>query len=141
MKRLAASIMVAARQNGYTVQENRQAVVGSIQEYYQLMQHMASMCHLDVWYQHIDLEQIMRMVRRKGRELIQKEEQKANRRTNEGVFPKLTEVIDRQYRIKDEPQLIVHFVDQGDVKKTQEYEAAWIKDYLAAYLKTLPDDR
>jgi uncharacterized protein (DUF2252 family) len=141
VKRLAASIMVAGRQNGYTAQENQQAVVASIQEYHSLMQRMASMCHLDVWYQHIDLEQIMGMVKRKGRELIQKEEQKASRHTNEGVFPKLTEVVDGQYRIKDEPPLIMHVVDQGDVTKTQAYEHEWVKDYLAAYLETLPDDR
>src|SRR6266496_2739960 len=141
VKRLAASIMVAGRQNGYTAQENRQAVVGSIQQYHRLMQRMASMCHLDVWYQHIDIEQIMGMAKRKGRELIQREEQKASRHTSEGVFPKLTEVVDGQYRIKDEPPLIVHVVDQGDVKKTEEHEAEWIKDYFAAYLGTLPDDR
>ena len=99
------------------------------------------MCALDVWYQHIDLEQLMGMVKRKGRELLQKQEQKASRRTNEGVFPKLTEVVDGQYRIKDEPPLIVHVVDQGDVKKTQEYEHEWIKGAFDAYLETLPDDR
>ena len=97
--------------------------------------------HLDVWYQHIDIEQMMGMVKRKGRERLQKEEQKASRHTSKGVFPKLTEVVDGQYRIKDEPPLIVHVVDQGDVKKTQEHEAAWIKDYFAAYVETLPDDR
>jgi hypothetical protein len=32
------------------------------------MQRMASMCHLDVWYQLIDIEQIMTMVKRKGEE-------------------------------------------------------------------------
>jgi uncharacterized protein (DUF2252 family) len=141
VKRLAASIVVAGRQNGYTAQENQQAVVGSIQEYHTLMQSMASMYALDVWYQHIDFEQLMSMAKRKGRELLQKEEKKASRRTSEGVFPKLAEVVDGQYRIKDEPPLIEHVVDQGDVKKTQEYETAWIKDYLAAYLETLPDDR
>ena len=30
---------------------------------------------------------------------------------------------------------------QGDVKKTQEHEAEWIKDSFAAYVETLPDDR
>src|SRR5438552_9998217 len=38
LKRLAASIVVAGRQNGYTAQENRQSVVVSIQEYHKLMQ-------------------------------------------------------------------------------------------------------
>ena len=79
---------------------------------------MASMCALDVWYQHIDFEQIMGMVKRKGRKILTKEERKASRRTSEGVFPKLAEVVDGQYRIKDEPPLIVHVVDQGDVTKT-----------------------
>jgi len=53
----------------------------------------------------------------------------------------MAEVVDGQYRIKDEPPLIVHVVDQGDVTKTEEYEAARIKDYFAAYVETLPDDR
>src|SRR5215831_13947930 len=50
LKRLAASIVVAGRQNGYTAQENRQSVVSSIREYHTLMQQMASMCYLDAWY-------------------------------------------------------------------------------------------
>ena len=54
LKRLAASIVVAGRQNGYTVQENRQAVVGCVEEYRRLMRQMASMGALEVWYQHLD---------------------------------------------------------------------------------------
>src|SRR6266849_10718685 len=41
VKRLAASVEVAGRQNGYKAQENRQAVVGSIQEYHTMMQRIA----------------------------------------------------------------------------------------------------
>jgi len=141
VKRLAASIVVAGRQNGYTAQENRQSVINSIQEYHTMMQRMASMCALDAWYQHIGFEQLMGMAKHKGQKMLQKAEQKASRRTSEGVFPKMAEVVDGQYRIKDEPPLIVHVVDQGDVTKTEEYEAARIKDYFAAYVETLPDDR
>jgi uncharacterized protein (DUF2252 family) len=100
VKRLAASIVVAGRQNGYTAQENRQAVVGNIQEYHRLMQHMASMCALDVWYQHIDIEQLMGMVKRKEQKRLQRGEQKARHRTNLEAFPKLAEVVEGQYRIK-----------------------------------------
>jgi len=141
VKRLAASIVVAGRQNGYTAQENRQSVINSIQEYHTMMQRMASMCALDAWYQHIGFEQLMGMAKAKGQKMLHKAEQKASRRTSEGVFPKMAEVVDGQYRIKDEPPLIVHVVDQGDVTKTEEYEAARIKDYFAAYVETLPDDR
>ena len=36
------------------------------------MQRMASMCALDVWYQHFDIGQIMELAKRKGREELQK---------------------------------------------------------------------
>jgi uncharacterized protein (DUF2252 family) len=141
LKRLAASIVVAGRQNGYTAQENRQSVVSSIQEYHTLMQQMASMCALDVWYQHIAIEEIMGLVKRKEQERLQKQEKKASRSTNLGAFPKMAEKVNGHYRIKDEPPLIVHVADQGDVKKTQEYENEWIKDYFTSYVETLPGDR
>ncbi len=141
LKRLAASIIVAGRENGYTAQENRQAVVGSIQQYQTAMQRGASMKCLDVWYAHIDIETLMGMVKRKGQERLQKQQKRASRRTSEGVFPKLAEVVDGQYRIKDEPPLIVHVEDLGDVKKTQEHEAERIKRAFDAYVQTLPDDR
>ncbi len=141
LKRLAASIIVAGRENGYSAQENRQAVVGSIQQYQTVMQRGASMKCLDVWYAHIDIETLMGMVKRKGQERLQKQQQRAGRRTSEGVFPKMAEVVDGQYRIKDEPPLIMHVEDLGDVKKTQEHEAERIKGAFDAYVETLQDDR
>ncbi len=141
LKRLAASIIVAGRENGYSAQESRQAVVGSIQQYQTVMQRGASMKCLDVWYAHIDIETLMGMVKRKGQERLQKQQQRAGRRTSEGVFPKMAEVVDGQYRIKDEPPLIMHVEDLGDVKKTQEHEAERIKGAFDAYVETLQDDR
>src|SRR5438876_4743224 len=88
LKRLAASIVVAGRQNGYIAQENRQTVVSSMLEYQTLMQQMAGMCALDVWYQHIDIGEIMGMVKRKEQERLQKQVGKARQwRTNLGAFP------------------------------------------------------
>jgi uncharacterized protein (DUF2252 family) len=141
VKRLAASILVAGRQNGYSAQESRQAVVSSIQEYQTIMARGANMTCLDVWYTRIDIADLMQMMKRKEQQRLQKVEKKASQRTSEGVFPKLVEVVDGQFRIKDDPPLIVHIADKGDVIKTEEYEAASIKNYLAAYIETLPDDR
>jgi uncharacterized protein (DUF2252 family) len=142
LKRLAASIVVAGRQNGYTAQENRQAVIGCVEEYHTLMQQMASKGALDVWYQHFDIGLIMELAKRKGREELQKQVEKAKqRRTNLGTFPKLAEQVEGTYRIKDEPPLIVHVEDRGDVKKTQAAEAELIKSAFDAYVQTLPDDR
>src|SRR6266566_7181820 len=61
LKRLAASIAVAGRQNGYTAQEKRQSVISSIWEYRTLMQNMATMQVLPVWYLHLDMTEVMGM--------------------------------------------------------------------------------
>lgn len=47
----------------------------------------------------------MRMVDRKEQERLQRQEKQ---RTNLGAFPKMAKVVDGQYRIKDQPPLIVH---------------------------------
>jgi uncharacterized protein (DUF2252 family) len=140
LKRLAASIVVAGRQNGYSAQENRQSVISSIQEYRTLMQNMANMQALPVWYLHLDMTEVMGMVKRKEREQLQLQEKKAVRSTSLRVFPKMTEKVDGHYRIKDEPPLIVHVGNEGDVKGSQEDEAELIKGYFDAYAQTLPDN-
>src|SRR5439155_21746566 len=141
LKRLAASIVVAGRQNGYTAQDNRQSVASSICEYRTLMQNMANMQALPIWYLHLDMTEVMEMVKRKEREQLQRQEKKAVRSTSLGVFPKMTEKVNGQYRIKDEPPLIVHVENEGDVKEPQEYQAERIKENFDAYAQTLPDNR
>ena len=149
LNRLAASIVVAGRQNGYTAQENRQAVFTAIQEYQASMRRMADMGALDVWYQHIDIGMLQELAKPKGREELQKQVAKARqRRTNLGAFPRMTEMVNGQYRIKDEPPLIVHVEELGEVKQAgehvanlQELATEQVKSAFDAYLKTLSDDR
>lgn len=138
VKRMAASIVVAGRNNGYSAHDIRQTVVKSIQQYQAVMHQGASMTCLAVWYAHIDAEHLSAHVKHKEQDRILKDEKRASHRTNEGVFPKLAEVVDGQYRIKDEPPLIVHVEQLG---KTQKAEAEAIKSYFDAYAQTLPDDR
>jgi uncharacterized protein (DUF2252 family) len=141
VKRLAASIVVAGRQKGFKAQENRRAVIQSIKAYHTLMQNMAAMQYLSVWYMHFSVDELMEMVNRKEQGRLQKQEKQARRSVSLKVFPKMVEVVGGLYRIKDEPPLIVHYEDLGDVKKTEEYEAGEVKDYFEAYLETLQDDR
>ncbi len=104
------------------------------------MQNMANMQALPVWYLHLDMTEVMGMVKSKEREQLQRQEKKAVRSTSLRVFPKMTEKVDGQYRIKDEPPLIVHVGNEGDVKGSQEDEAELIKEYFDAYVQTLPDN-
>src|SRR3989442_13483029 len=59
VKRLAASVILAGRQNGYRAQESKQAALRGMQRYREQMQQFAEMNHLDVWYFPIDVETLI----------------------------------------------------------------------------------
>ena len=140
MKRLAASVVLAARQNGYSAQESKQAVVRCMQRYRESMQQFALMNHLDVWYFHLDLEGILAMARvKENKKALLRASERASKRTRIETFPKLAEVVDGQYRIKDEPPLIYHYdrLHPGkDDLDTDEWKAM-VKDYVMS----LPEER
>src|SRR5690349_24995043 len=52
VKRLAASLEVAARDNGLTAKQRREVVVASAARYRQAMREFAAMTSLEVWYAH-----------------------------------------------------------------------------------------
>ncbi len=144
VKRLAASVVVAGRQNGYPAQETRQAVVRCVQGYRESMQQFALMNHLDVWYFHLDVESILAMARgMSGRKELHKRIERASvrasKRTRLETFPKLAEAVHGQYRIKDEPPLIYHYGDldsDRDNLDTAQWQAM-VRDYVTS----LPEER
>src|SRR5690349_20300245 len=73
VKRLAASVVLASLQNGYTAQESTRAVLSCMQSHRESMQQFALMNHLDVWYYHIDEETMLAMARgMAGRKKLEK---------------------------------------------------------------------
>jgi uncharacterized protein (DUF2252 family) len=143
VKRLAASVTLAGRQNGYSPQESRQAVLSCLRYYREYMQRLAHMSHLDVWYYHLDVDSIHAMVSSmQGSKQIQKNvkkyEKQAGRRTRYQVFPKLAEVVDGTFRIKDEAPLIYHYdplhPNKDDLESEEWYEL------VKAYLRSLRDE-
>jgi uncharacterized protein (DUF2252 family) len=144
VKRLAASVVIGGRQNGYTAQEIRQAVLRCMQSYRENMQRFALMNHLDVWYYHIDVETILAIVRGMagGKRLEKRVEQasaKASKRTRIETFPKLAEAVNGQYHIKDEPPLIYHY-DPLDTSKNNLDTGEW-KAMVRGFLESLPEER
>ncbi len=144
VKRLAASVLVAARQNGYSAREGRKAVLRCMQRYRENMRQFALMNHLDVWYFHLDAQGILAMVRdMAGRKELQKRVERASarasKRTRIQTFPRMVEAANGQYRIKDEPPLIYHYdpLDTGRDNLDTEQWAAFVTDYLM----TLPEER
>lgn len=134
VKRLAASVMVAGQQNGFSAAENRQAVLEGVESYRQMMRQFAMMRYLDIWYTRINLEYMREQARRKkGQEIVDTAKKQSLRRTSLQAFPKLTEIVDGQYRIKDEPPLIVHYPNIDDIAK--------IRAFGDSYIASLPENR
>jgi uncharacterized protein (DUF2252 family) len=124
--------------------ESRQAVLRCVQSYREHMQQFALMNHLDVWHFHLDVEAILAMVRgmKGGKKLQKRVEQaseRASKRTRIETFPKLTEAVNGQYRIKDEPPLIVHY-DPLETSKDNLDTGEW-RAMTKEYLANLPEER
>ena len=140
VKRLAASIVLAGRQNGYSVQDSKQAVLSCVQRYRKQMQQFAEMNHLDVWYFHIDVETLIELTRRKQvKQGLERASEQASRRTRIQIFPKLAEVVEGEYRIKDEPPLIFHY-DQQDIEEDN-LDTDQGRGFVLDYLASLPLER
>jgi len=62
VKGLAASVILAGRENGYSALDSRQAVLSCLRYYREYMQRLAQMSHLDVWYYNLDVDYLYSMV-------------------------------------------------------------------------------
>ncbi len=133
VKRLAASVVVAARHNGYRAREIRQAMLKCMASYRTSMQRFATMHHLDVWYFHIPVESKLMLACDKERKFVEKWSARAHKRTRIDTFPKLAHVVNGEYRIKEDPPLIVHL---PDVLESDAWTAS-----LFDYLASLPEER
>jgi uncharacterized protein (DUF2252 family) len=137
VKRLAASVLVAARDHGFADAQGRRAARVSAASYRTEIDRFAGMTFLDVWYTRIDVEGLVRMwdavesradVRRRHR-LIEK----AKRRTSLGALVKLCHQVDGEYRIHSAPPLIVRVPvdEEPEVKEV-------LREAMALYEETLP---
>ena len=110
VKRLAASIVIAARHLGMPDSDAARAATDAACAYRERMADYASMRALDVWYDRIDLERVLKVVPSDAavQRIRQRVEQARKKSTPEALFPKLVEHLGSSPRIKDEPPLIFH---------------------------------
>jgi uncharacterized protein (DUF2252 family) len=144
VKRLATSVMIAARENGFAVKDQEHAVLDSVEEYRTAMERFAAMKNLEVWYASLDLEAALeelgsqlspKQVRQTGKALA-----KARTRDNMSAFSKLTRVIDGETRIVAEPPLIVPIDDLAQGSERDEMLDV-LHEQLRSYRDTLQFDR
>ncbi|MFH8623220.1 DUF2252 domain-containing protein [Streptomyces vietnamensis] len=91
VKRLAASVTVAALQNGSAKPKAHRAALVAVESYRTTMRRLAGLGELEVWYERISADDILRVVRREDRARITKRLAGARRRTSLQALTKLTE--------------------------------------------------
>src|SRR3954451_9501589 len=140
LKRLVASFVVAARDNGNRRKEQRAAARAAATAYRTTMTKATAMRFLDVWYTRSDAEDLLGQLAggedKATMKAAQKGLAKARTRTSLGSLSKFAERIDGGYRIKEQPPVIVRppAATYGDFEQI-------IRRGLTDYARSLSPDR
>jgi uncharacterized protein (DUF2252 family) len=144
VKRLTASMLIAAHENGFANKHQDQIVMDTVEEYRTAMIQFAGMSNLDVWYAHLDIEDALenlgpqlepRQVKRTEKALA-----KARTRDSMSAFSKLTHMVDGEPRIVADPPLIVPIDDlPAGGERSEQFD--FLHHQLRSYRESLPHER
>ena len=156
VKRMAASFTIAARNNGFSKADARNATLAAAASYRTSMAEFAEMSTMDVWYARLDEEELMAAIEtakraqkgkakkalKKGEKVARKVDAKAHTRDSLQALSKLAELVDGHYRIVSQPPIVV---------PSRDFEAAYgispdelqqaLHEQFRAYRATLQPDR
>ena len=159
VKRMAASFTIAARNNGFAKAEARAATQASVAAYREAMAGFAAMGTLDIWYAHLDEDQLLsgvqsataegkktskktaKAVKQVGKNL-RKGAAKARTRDSLQALSKLGERVDGQYRIVSQPPIVVPARElQTTYGLSADQMERVIREQYRGYRATLRDDQ
>lgn len=107
VKRLAASVAVAARENGHSDPRAHRAAQAAAAEYRKGVRRLAGLGELAVWYEAIDADRLLPLLRSaRRRRHVEASLTRARRRTSLHALGKLTETVDGRRRIVHVPPLL-----------------------------------
>jgi uncharacterized protein (DUF2252 family) len=145
VKRLAASLEVAGRENGFPAKQRREAVTAAVTRYRQAMRQFAAMTSLDVWYAHMDVNELRAefdsQLRARQRKLVDKGLTKARTRDSMEELVKLCRMVDGRPRIISDPPVLVPIDELLTTEKELLAFQEEITGLMAKYQRTLETDR
>ncbi len=144
VKRLAVSMLIAARDNGFGVRAQQRIVLDTVGQYRAAMRQFATMSNLSVWYAHLEIEPLLQEhaseFKRAAVKRTDKAIAKARPRDSMSAFSKLTHSTDGQVRIVDQSPLIVPIdVLTEGAARDEMFEG--LQALLRSYRETLEFDR
>jgi uncharacterized protein (DUF2252 family) len=145
VKRLAASLEVAARENGFAVKLRRDIVTAAVTRYREAMRSFAGKTNLDVWYARIDVDQLRAdldaQLGSQQRKRFDEGVAKARTRDSMHQVAKLCRIVDGQPRILSDPPLLVPIKELIPEEADQASFQSQLSGLLALYRRTLETDR
>jgi uncharacterized protein (DUF2252 family) len=142
VKRLAASLEVAARSNDFSTKVRRDIVLASVAAYRGAMREFAGMTALEVWYAHADMAEVRARIEprlaHRGRKALARSLAKARTKDNLGALSRFAGVADGKPGIVGDPPLIVPMRDLvGDAAQATDQ----LRGMLESYRTSLGHDR
>jgi uncharacterized protein (DUF2252 family) len=158
VKRMAASFTIAGRNNGFATADTKAATLASVAAYREAMTGFAAMGTMDIWYAHLDEDELMQGVRsaaaeasktkkerkaaKRAEKTAEKTRQKAHARDSLQALSKLAERVDGRYRIVSQPPIVVPMRDlHATYGLSPDQVEQAIREQFRAYRATLQDDR
>jgi len=145
VKRLAASLEVAGRGNGFAGKERRTIVAATVASYRQAMRSFAGMTNLEVWYARADIDelrtQLQPQLKARQRKAVDQGMAKARTRDSMQEVAKLTRLVNGRPQIIADPPLIVPIDQLTPDEMDRASLEAQVTDLLAKYRRTLETDR
>jgi uncharacterized protein (DUF2252 family) len=144
VKRLAASLAVAGRDNGYPAKARRKIALAAAEGYRTAMRAFANQPLLDVWYAHLDIEPALAEFRSQIKASRFKAAAaalaKAHTRDSTQALRKLTTMTGGQRQIISDPPMIVPIEEIfSHMQADAIYEQ--LRAVVAKYRRTLQSDR
>lgn len=143
LKRLAASLAIVARHNGHGPDAERDLPRRAAEAYRKAMHQFAAERYTDVWYSHLDVDdvhdafadQLTHKDEKRGQRFVRKARSKDSLR----ALAKLAEPSDDGYRIASQPPLLIPLRDMPPSEAPEELKATLSSEF-DAYLDSVRDD-
>jgi uncharacterized protein (DUF2252 family) len=142
VKRLAASLEIAARQNGAPLRKRNEIVRSAAATYQAALREFSREGYLEVWYGELDLPDVGRDWRRplESRDGKGLEPARATARDNQRAAEKHVRRRDGRLLLASTPPLVRRFDDLMPADEAQLFVEE-VHGYLEAYRKSLSDER
>jgi uncharacterized protein (DUF2252 family) len=144
VKRLAASIEIAGRDNGHSTKQRRAAVVATMSAYRLAIRELAERSNLSVWYSHQAIDPaapgLKALQSKQSRRSLRDSVNRAYARDSLAAQRKLTERVDGRLRIINDPPVVVPARELDFAQLGLDLDE-WMAGLLAEYVETLQPDR